>query len=262
VIGLRSSRYTLVACLAIAALAGCGGHTGGGVLPNNAAPNSFPYHKTFYYTGGAQNFKVPAGVKRVSVVALGARGAGSAEGLGGRVHAIIPVNPGETLLVYVGGNASGTTGGFNGGANGGQGWPTSDASYGYGGGGAADVRQGGDGLANRVIVVGGGGGQGGGDKYTIGGAPGKGGGTKGGAGGSGILTTGFTGQNCSGSGGAGGTQSTGGGGGSGGFCVEFGGNTGARIGTWTAYAALISTGTLLEASSLFRFVRSPERHIR
>jgi hypothetical protein len=98
--------------VAVAVLAGCGGNTGNGVVPMNATPNSSPYHKTFNYTGGAQNFKVPAGVTRLKVIALGAHGAGPPKAYGGRVHAVIPVTPGETLALYVGGNAYGTSGGY------------------------------------------------------------------------------------------------------------------------------------------------------
>ena len=65
-------RGALRLCVAVAMLAGCGGHAGDGVVPNIAAPNSLPNHKTFNYTGGAQNFKVPAGVTQLRVIALGA----------------------------------------------------------------------------------------------------------------------------------------------------------------------------------------------
>ncbi|HLY02181.1 MAG TPA: hypothetical protein VKR56_06745 [Candidatus Cybelea sp.] len=91
----RFARYALCLCAAAGIVAGGGGHVSDGVVPNDAAPNSFPYHKTSYYMGGAQDFKVPAGVKHVSVVALSTHGGGSPEGLGGRVHAVIPVTPGK-----------------------------------------------------------------------------------------------------------------------------------------------------------------------
>src|SRR5580658_8964952 len=114
------TRCALTSCVAVAMLASCGERATDGVMPNDVAPNSFPYHKSFYYTGAAQDFKVPAGVRHLLVIALGAHGAGSPEAYGGRVHAIIPVTPGEELVVYVGGNGSGTTGGFNGGGSGGS----------------------------------------------------------------------------------------------------------------------------------------------
>jgi len=159
-IDFRLGRYALGASAAFAMLAGCDGRASNGVVPLRAAPSSIPNHKSFYYTGGPQDFTVPRGVSYITVVARGAHGAGSPVADGGRVHAVIPVTPGEQLVVYVGGDASGSTSGFNGGAIGG-------ADYGcysghnctaYGGGGASDVRQGGDGLVDRVLVVGGGGG--------------------------------------------------------------------------------------------------------
>jgi hypothetical protein len=210
-------RYALGATVLVAMLAGCGGQASNGVVPMNATPDSFPYHKTFRYTGADQGFKVPAGVRRIAVVALGAHGAGSPEAYGGRVHAIIPVTPGETLAVYVGGNASGTTGGFNGGANGG----TGGSEGAQGGGGATDVREGGTSLGDRIIVSGGGGGGAGRD----GGSGGKGGGETGGAGGCSL-----SGSRCGkfgGYGGDGGTQTVGGQGGAGGSCFTSSGTQGA-----------------------------------
>lgn len=72
---MRVSRFVrdaLRLCIAAAILAGCGGHAGDGVVPSNAAPNSsFPYHKTFSYTGGAQYFTVPAGVSQLRSLLLG-----------------------------------------------------------------------------------------------------------------------------------------------------------------------------------------------
>lgn len=215
-------RLTICAGFATALLAGCGGSqvapTGG--IPTGSAATSFPYHKTFNYTGRAQDFKVPAGVMQFKVIALGAHGAGSPEAYGGRVHAVIPVTPGETLVVYVGGNASGATGGFNGGANGGKAYYS--CCPGQGGGGASDVREGGDGLPNRIIVVGGGGG--GGNRSGTpdgGGAGGKGGGYVGGSG-----QTGDEGYD-GGGGGSGGTQEEGGAGGGSGSGSLGRGNPGA-----------------------------------
>ena len=99
-IDFRLAPYPLGVCAAVAMLAGCGGRAGNGVVPSNAIPNSFPYHKSFYYTGAAQDFKVPAGVRQVKVIARGAHGAhsvASPEAYGGRVDAVIPVTPGEHL---------------------------------------------------------------------------------------------------------------------------------------------------------------------
>ena len=109
----RLVRCALNCCVAAGMLAGCGGHTVNGVVPSSGVPNSsVPHHKSFYYTGGAQDFTVPAGVRQLNVIARGARSAGSFAAHGGRVHAVIPVTPGEKLVVYVGGDASGMAGGF------------------------------------------------------------------------------------------------------------------------------------------------------
>jgi hypothetical protein len=138
-------RYALGVCATTAMLAGCGGQAGNAVVPSGVAPNpSLPYHKTINYTGGAQHFTVPSGVRNLDIVARGAAGAGNPPARGGRVHATIPVTPGEKLWVFVGGAASGQIGGFNGGANGGPyGYASCPGCSGYGGGGASDVRQGG-----------------------------------------------------------------------------------------------------------------------
>jgi hypothetical protein len=205
---MNTNRYAL-GVIAALAFAGCGGlqvaPTGGAP---SGAPDSFPYHKTFNYTGGAQNFKVPAGVRQLKVIALGAHGAGFPKVRGGRVSAVIPVTPGEVLTVFVGGDASRASGGFNGGADGGKGYEGGHA--GFGAGGASDVREHGVSLGDRIVVVGGGGGQGGGQgRSAKGGAGGKGGDETGGAGGTGgncCSSFGFSG----GGGGNGGTQYSGG----------------------------------------------------
>jgi hypothetical protein len=203
------ARYALRVSVAVAMLAGCGGNTSNGVVPISAFPEHLPYHKDFFYTGKAQEFKVPAGVTQLNVIALGAHGDYNSEGgsaaLGGRVHAVIPVTPGEMLVVYVGGNASGRIGGFNGGADGGT---ANYSAYGYGGGGASDVRRYPGSVSARILVAGGGGGAAGGVYFRSGLGPpagGKGGGVIGGAGRS---------NNYGGAGGGGGgRQSSGGGGG-------------------------------------------------
>jgi hypothetical protein len=177
---LRSGRF-VAAALSALALASCGGagtfgarlteqagSSGRWVNPNaqqyssanDAVRGPFREHsRTFEDSGAQQNFVVPDGVKLVTVEAYGAAGAGGANG--GYVEASIPVTPGEQLAIFVGGNGSsgsgyyGGRGGFNGGGAGGGGDNCCD---GGGGGGASDVRQGGNGLVNRVIVAGGGGG--------------------------------------------------------------------------------------------------------
>jgi hypothetical protein len=145
--------------------------------------------QTFNATGAPQSFMVPAGVTSLHVDAVGASGAG-VTGVptppgppGGRVQALLPVTPGETLTIMVGSPGTNNIGGFNGGGLAG--------GIGYGGGGASDVRRG-----STVLIVAGGGG----------GYPGS-----GGAGGGliGAAGTGGCGP------GGGGTQSAGGPGGSG-----------------------------------------------
>ena len=110
--------------------------------------------KKFEYTGAEQSFKVPVGVTAIEVDALGAAGAGHQKGYlgipghGGRVKATIPVKPGQTLRIFVGGSGSYPSRGFNGGGDGA-----------YRGGGATDVRDGNE-LSDRILVAGGGGGVG------------------------------------------------------------------------------------------------------
>jgi hypothetical protein len=168
--------------------------------------------QTFNYTGKKQTFIVPAGVKRLTVIAHGAQGAGFNEypstappGFPGRVYAIIPVKPGDELEVFVGG--SGAHGGFNGG--GASGASGSGSYTGNAGGGASDVRMDGDKLANRIIVAAGGGGAGESVLYYGTDAGGNGGGLRGKFGGG-------SGSTHSGGGGYGGTQHLGGSGGAGG----------------------------------------------
>jgi hypothetical protein len=147
---------------------------------------------TFNFTGAPQSFIVPAGIISLQVNVLGASGSGSpAEngGSGGRVQATLPVTPGETLTIVVGGKGvTGGLGAFNGGGPGG--------GLGHGGGGASDIRRGG----TRLIIAGGGGG---GTSNPFGN----------GGGGGGLV--GGTGSGSCG-GGGGGTQSAGGAAGTGG----------------------------------------------
>ena len=114
---------------------------------------------TFNYTGAVQTYTVPAGVTVVTVETWGAQG-GCNGGLGGHVR-VDRRHTGRTSAgsCLVAGPAGSTAppdeqqpGGYNGGG-------ASDDYY-CAGSGATDVRQGGDGLANRVVVAGGGGGAG------------------------------------------------------------------------------------------------------
>jgi hypothetical protein len=196
-------RVPFGALAAVAILSACSANRGSFGMPTApVSPDAASHRKTFNYTGGEQPFKVPAGVTSIDVDARGAAGAGYITGYigqggrGGRVTATMPVQPGQMLYVYVGGEAHRGTGGFNGGGNGG----------GWGGGGASDVRAGGHTLADRIFVAGGGGGGGGNvGSGTING--GGGGGKKGGNGKDGRSTE------LSGGGGGGGTQTKGGAGG-------------------------------------------------
>lgn len=129
------------------------------------------YERPFTYTGSPQTYVVPAGVTTIDAELFGAQGgapSGTGMGMGGWSKATIPVTPGETLNIYVGGqglggnsNAANSLGGFNGGGNGYMS-STTQPTYGFGGsgGGATDIRQGGTALSNRTLIAGGGGGHG------------------------------------------------------------------------------------------------------
>jgi hypothetical protein len=181
-----------------------------------ASGQSLPSPQSFTAPGTAP-FVVPASVCHVSVDAIGAQGgidAGGAlpGGLGGEADATIPVTPGETLQVTVGGAGGqgvtgvGGSGGSPDGAAGGGG-----AAGGSGGGGSSSVQQGG----NRVVIAGGGGGSAFGffPSGTIPNTDPIAGGAGGGVAGQPGQTGGFA---SSGGGGGGGTQATAGGFGAGG----------------------------------------------
>jgi hypothetical protein len=195
----------------VAFSAGCASRSESGALPGVAgvAPAASRV-TTFRYTGTEQLFRVPAGVSKITVIAVGAQGAEfephSNGAYGGRVWAIIPARAGQRFVVVVGGHGSGVSGGFNGGADGGM--NRHGYNDGFGGGGASDVRENGDRLSDRIIVAGGGGGQGRGTLGSYYGAGGKGGASTGGAG-----NPGGGGSGLSGGGGTGGTQRAGGRGG-------------------------------------------------
>ena len=138
-----------------------------------------------------QQFTVPAGVSGVHVDLIGARGFGP-DAYPGEVVSDLPVSPGQTLYVEVGGSGGaaqvstavdtastpGGAGGFNGGGAGGDAeqYPYGLQSGG-GGGGASDVRtcssgsSSCDSLGSRLMVAGGGGGLGGLSTGGNGGAP-------------------------------------------------------------------------------------------
>jgi hypothetical protein len=119
----------------------------------------------FVFTGGPQAIVVPEGVTSIRIDVWGAQGGAASNnslcsaphdtgGLGGHARGTLAVTPGETLHIFVGGaGGTGASGGFNGG---GIGCSSTDTCA--SGGGASDVRQGGNAVGDRVIVAGGGGG--------------------------------------------------------------------------------------------------------
>ncbi len=118
---------------------------------------------TFTYTGSVQTWTVPGGVTSITGECWGAEGGvtsgvASSGGRGGYAKADIPVTPGETLNIYVGGMGPSVVSTATGGWNGGGGTDASSDATGCGGGGT-DIRRG-TVLADRLLVAGGGGGAG------------------------------------------------------------------------------------------------------
>ncbi|MFL6586734.1 MAG: autotransporter domain-containing protein [Luteimonas sp.] len=223
------------------------------------------------FTGGEQTLTVPAGVQSATVYLSGAQGGagrsgagsiggspnspGGSGGFGGRVRGSLAVTPGTLLSVWVGGQGSQAVnpGGLGNGVDG-------------IGGGATDLRVGGNGLGNRVAVAGGGGGGGNAGWSTAnviaGGTGGVGGGGAGGAGatvpggtgpfggGGGAVGTGGTpGAGCGGFPATAGNATTGKGGNSNNFSGSFvgagfggGGGGGATIGAGGGGAGVGTTG--------------------
>jgi hypothetical protein len=123
-------------------------------LPNYPQPTV-----SFFYTGTNQTFTVPTGVTSIYVrlIAAGGKnttvGGNGIGGKGGLVSGFLPVTPGETLTVLVGGsiNISAAPGGTFGGGGG-----VADINVqGFGGGRTAVMRG-----SNDVVTAGGGGGGG------------------------------------------------------------------------------------------------------
>jgi hypothetical protein len=124
-----------------------------------------------FTTAGEYAFTVPAGIKRVHLVAVGGKGGDAGAGVdavagsfGGTATADLAVNPGEVLYVEVGGNGTSPGGFFSGGA-GANGGGAGGGHGAGGGGGASDVRTSPSSVAltdsdTRLIVAGGGGGAG------------------------------------------------------------------------------------------------------
>jgi hypothetical protein len=157
--------------------------------------------QTFNYTGTVQTWTVPPCVTSINIVAAGAKGGGASGGNGARISATLSVTPGQVLNIRVGGQGScgNNSGGWNGGGTGHASNPANAAYNSCGGGGASDIRIGGNALTNRVIVAGGGGGKSGGSNSV--------------GGGSANCLNGLPGVSTFGGGGGGGTQVSGGAGG-------------------------------------------------
>ena len=188
----------------------------------------------FNYTGNEQYYIVPPCVTQLEITAKGAQGGnsilGGSGGLGGTVYGVLNVVPGDSILIYVGGQN-----GYNGGGLGGQ---NGNAIFGGpagilapSGGGATDIRIGGNQIIDRVIVAGGGGGAG--ENGVWPGCQPAGPSGNGGNGGGLIATNGTFGVgtpcNClggGGDGGFGGTQTNGG------IAGGYAGSTSCLIGNW------------------------------
>lgn len=201
--------------LAAGLLAACGSSQLSGPQTLAGVGGAYRPHRIYPYSGRVDTFTVPDGVATIEVVADGAIGGGKKGGLGGEIKATIPVTPGETLAIFVGGKGFGK-GGFDGGGAGGL----SPYTSGYGGGGASDIREGGRAAANRVVVAGGGGGVGGDGIYGYSEKGGAGGGL---TGGTGACLGAYAGGS-----GSGGTQTAGGTGGAGGIGTQGNGTAGAN----------------------------------
>jgi hypothetical protein len=161
----------------------CAGSDSASITFTNLA-NIGPNADTFYFTGNAQPWVVPAGVTSIKFDVQGARGGRQnatappySPGNGGRVQGTLTVTPGQTLHFNVGGvggdgSSSGAFGGYNGGGN--------SASYVYGsgggGGGKSDIS---NQFETELVIAGGGGGDGWDSTGTRSG--GAGGGTTGGS---------------------------------------------------------------------------------
>lgn len=144
--------------------------------------------QTFTFSDATQYFTVPVGVYNINLVASGGAGGGGDQrgGEGATITESVPVNPGDTLVVEVGGagaaggtnntvfagGAGGLSSGdaMNGGAGGGVNFLVDGDSGGGGGGGTEVV----DATTHAILVVAGGGGGGGGNGSS-GGVPGAGG---------------------------------------------------------------------------------------
>lgn len=105
------------------------------------------------FAGAAQMFKVPNNVTFVTFTVYGGSGsrASDTHGRGAMISSVVPVTPGEVLMVMVGSAGQGRIGGFNGGGT--------SVTW-AGGGGATDIRRYPYSLEDRFLIAGGGGGGG------------------------------------------------------------------------------------------------------
>ena len=146
--------------LAAATLAAAGSAAPAAAQECPAAPAAGQSSQTFGYTGGVQQFALPAYVNQVNVTVRGGHGGGIAgqTGAGGRpgvVTGLLSVPAGSCLNITVGQYAGGY--GYGGGGDRG-GYPGDGKNGGRGGGGSAIALYGG---SAPVVVAGGGGGAGG-----------------------------------------------------------------------------------------------------
>lgn len=136
-------------------------------LESNTDTVSYGYS----YTGNYEKFYVPAtGIYTLETWGAqgGDRGGSAVGGKGGYAKAEMYLVKGEVLYIYVGGSGNtlsqdGTTKGWNGGGHTATYYSTAGIllNTAYYGGGASDIRYGGNTLYNRVLVAGGGGSVGG-----------------------------------------------------------------------------------------------------
>lgn len=121
----------------------------------------YPKTVEFNYTGGNQQWIVPAGITQVFIDVFAAQGGNSAGGaiggLGGKVRAILPVTPGETLLLMVGGQPTSRTAVYGNGGNAGANTSNVNNENMAGGGMSAVFRTSFD-MSNALLVAGAGGG--------------------------------------------------------------------------------------------------------
>ncbi len=182
---IRVLRLLSITLASLGLLTACAAHNAASGNANFVpSVNGGTNRQTFHFTGIAQTFQVPSGVKKVTITA---KGAGTPSARGGLVKATVAVTPGDALSIVVGGAPDGRQGGYNGGADGGICAVGGNGCLlrGGGGAGASDVRLGGSALQDRILVAAGAGGRGGPGQYH-GGPGGEGGGVSGGHGENGV----------------------------------------------------------------------------